>query len=107
MLWHRHLHPSLLVSSILLGVTYGSPLQEWKPSGPTPRPLVFWHGLGDSYASPAMLECMQTVRDMHPGIFIHSIYLHDSLEDDRRAGFVRPISLSVQPGGLILCSSGM
>ncbi|RPD63716.1 alpha/beta-hydrolase [Lentinus tigrinus ALCF2SS1-6] len=54
---------------------------------PSRRPLVIWHGLGDSYASPGMLEFMQLIKDMHSGIFIHSVYLKEDLEEDQKAGF--------------------
>ncbi len=56
---------------------------------PPRRPLVIWHGLGDSYASPGMLEFMQRIKDMHSGLFIHSVYLNEDLEEDQKAGFVR------------------
>lgn len=52
------------------------------------RPLVLWHGLGDSHSSPGMLEFKAMIRHIHPGIFIHSIYLEEDLEKDRQAGFV-------------------
>jgi hypothetical protein len=56
---------------------------------PTPRPLVLWHGLGDSYASPGMLEFANEIKDVHPGIFIHSIYIDKDIKEDQRAGWVR------------------
>ena len=52
------------------------------------RPLVIWHGMGDSYASPGMLEFMNLIKEVHPGIFIHSVYLKEDLEEDRKAAFV-------------------
>ncbi|KZT00467.1 alpha/beta-hydrolase [Laetiporus sulphureus 93-53] len=60
------------------------------PTPPTlrdthPRPLVIWHGLGDSYASPGILEFIARVKDMHPGIFVHSIYVDQNPEEDTRA----------------------
>ncbi|KAI0633680.1 alpha/beta-hydrolase [Trametes polyzona] len=54
---------------------------------PPRRPLVIWHGLGDSYGSPGMLEFMSWIKEMHPGIFIHSVYLDEDLKEDERAGF--------------------
>ncbi|EJF58190.1 alpha/beta-hydrolase [Dichomitus squalens] len=54
---------------------------------PSRRPLVIWHGLGDSYASAGMLEFMQLIKDIHPGIFIHSVWLNEDLEQDQKAGF--------------------
>ena len=83
------IHAGLLVLAATIGHVSGSPLQERQTQGLRIRPLVFWHGLGDSYGSPAMLECMQEVRDIHPGIYIHSIFVDQNLEEDRKAGFVR------------------
>lgn len=65
-----------------------------KFSDPPRRPLVIWHGLGDSYASPGMLQFMSLIKEMHPGIFIHSVYLNESLKEDERAGFVRVLQTS-------------
>lgn len=35
-----------------------------------------------------MLEFMSLVRKIHPGLFIHSIYVEEDLEKDQRAGWV-------------------
>ncbi|PAV18878.1 palmitoyl- thioesterase [Pyrrhoderma noxium] len=51
------------------------------------RPLVLWHGLGDSYASPGMLEFADLLKEVHPGLFVHSIYIEENLDADQRAGF--------------------
>ena len=69
----------------------------WAAVALHPRPLVLWHGLGDSHASPGMLEFQQAIKQIHPGIFIHSIYIHDDLEADRNAAIVRPVSLPSHP----------
>lgn len=42
---------------------------------------------GDSYASPGMLEFAELIKGVHPGIFVHSIYLDQNLDADQRAGF--------------------
>jgi Palmitoyl protein thioesterase len=55
------------------------------------RPLVLWHGLGDSASSPGMLEFMELIRGVHPGIFIHSVYIDEDNAKDQRAGFVSPL----------------
>ncbi|OJT12747.1 Palmitoyl-protein thioesterase 1 [Trametes pubescens] len=34
-----------------------------------------------------MLQFMSLIKEMHPGIFIHSVYLNETLKDDERAGF--------------------
>jgi palmitoyl-protein thioesterase len=71
-----------------------------------PRPLVVWHGLGrpmpldrlhwsnstlgDSYNSTGMAEFQALVSQVHPGIFLHSVYIDENQDNDRKAGFVRP-----------------
>ena len=52
------------------------------------RPLVIWHGLGDTYASPGMVQFENEVKKMHPGIFVHSVYVDQDAKADKRAGFV-------------------
>lgn len=37
-----------------------------------------------------MVEFADLIKDIHPGIFIHSIYIEENNDDDRKAGFVRP-----------------
>lgn len=51
------------------------------------HPLVVWHGLGDSHSSPGMLDFSSMIRDIYPGIFIHSIFIEQDQDKDRRAGF--------------------
>lgn len=36
-----------------------------------------------------MLEFASLIKEVHPGIFIHLVYLEEELDKDRRAGFVR------------------
>lgn len=36
-----------------------------------------------------MLEFMNMIKEVHPGIFIHSVYIDKELDNDRKAGFVR------------------
>jgi palmitoyl-protein thioesterase len=55
--------------------------------GPSPRPLVIWHGLGDSYASPGMVEFVSMIQDLHPNIFVHSVYIDKDDDQDKEAGF--------------------
>lgn len=62
---------------------------------PTPRPLVIWHGLGDSAHAKGMLEFIEMMKEMHPGLFVHSVYISEKEDDDRKAGFVRLYLLDV------------
>ena len=75
-----------------------------------PRPLVIWHGLGasvpfpgifaralmspfsptgDSYNSSGMLKIQSAIEDIHPGIFIHSVYVDPDSKKDMHATMVR------------------
>ena len=44
--------------------------------------------LGDSYDSPGILEFQSYIEEMHPGIFIHSVYIDPDSKEDKRATFV-------------------
>ncbi|CAL1707869.1 unnamed protein product [Somion occarium] len=83
----------MIILSLLLGVLALLVLPRPVVSVPTllsaphPRPLVLWHGLGDSYGSPGMLEFIQLVKDMHPGLFVHSVYIEENLKEDQKAGW--------------------
>ena len=82
----------LLIPTVgLLYICITSFARSIPPLGADPprRPLVIWHGLGDSYGSPGMLEFMDLIKEMHPGLYIHSVYLDEDLEADQKAGFVR------------------
>ena len=39
--------------------------------------------LGDNYASAGMLEFANLIRDVHPGIFVHLVYLDENPEIGR------------------------
>lgn len=41
-----------------------------------------------------MLDFLEGIKGIHPGIFVHSVYIEEELDKDRQAGFVR---LSVCP----------
>jgi hypothetical protein len=44
---------------------------------------------GDSHSSDGMLEFASMIKNVHPEIFVHSIYIEEDLSADQRAGFVR------------------
>lgn len=44
---------------------------------------------GDSYASEGIVEFGKLIEEIHPGIFVHSVYIVDNNDDDRKATFVR------------------
>ncbi|KAJ6603123.1 palmitoyl-protein thioesterase [Mycena sp. CBHHK59/15] len=61
-----------------------------------PRPLVLWHGLGDSASSPGILQFTEEIKKVHPGIYLHSVYIDEDLDNDRRAGFYGNVNDQVQ-----------
>lgn len=91
----------------------GDPTPPSDPPGPKlppPTPLVLWHGLGalprptnicfgssdtapcligDTYISAGMTEFIQLIKGIHPGIFVHSVYLNQDPQEDQKAGWVR------------------
>jgi len=44
--------------------------------------------MGDSAHSVAMLEFARLCQGVHPGMFVHSIYIDENIDKDHRAGFV-------------------
>lgn len=73
--------PSIVLFTGLLNLVSGAAVNNI-------RPLVIWHGLGDTYSSPGMVRFENEVKEMHPGIFVHSIFIDEDPKADQRAGFV-------------------
>lgn len=59
-------------------------------SSSSPRPLVIWHGLGDTAHSKGMDQFAAFVRDEFPGIFVHAVVAPNdgSPSDEQKAGWV-------------------
>ncbi|KAG0229808.1 hypothetical protein BGW42_001334 [Actinomortierella wolfii] len=62
----------------------------------SPRPVVFYHGMGDSAHSKGMEELFESVRTLAPTIYIHSIQLAESASDDQRAGFFGNVNKQIE-----------
>lgn len=45
------------------------------------KPIVFWHGMGDSYNSTGLQQVQQLIHEFIPNVPIHSIYM--DLDDDK------------------------
>ncbi|KAI9463364.1 alpha/beta-hydrolase [Russula earlei] len=84
----------LVLISAIVG-TLASPTQDvLAPS--KHRPLVIWHGLGDSYDSPGILKFQSSIEEMYPGIFIHSVYIDPDSKEDRRATYYGNVNDQVE-----------
>jgi len=54
----------------------------------TPRPTVLWHGMGDTCCyNFSMGRIKQMIEDQLPGIYVYSIEVGDSVDDDEWNGF--------------------
>lgn len=73
--------PSIVLFAGLINLVSGAAVNDI-------RPLVIWHGLGDTYSSPGMVRFQKEVKEMHPSIFVHSIFIDEDTSADQRAGFV-------------------
>ncbi|KAF8671770.1 Alpha beta-hydrolase [Rhizoctonia solani] len=69
-------------------------LQLQQPTDKHPHPLVLWHGLGDS-AHVGMTEFAELIKQVHPGIYIHSISLSDDQSADQKAGWFGDVNAQV------------
>ncbi|OWZ59372.1 palmitoyl-protein thioesterase [Cryptococcus neoformans var. grubii Br795] len=58
-------------------------------SNAKPRPLVIWHGLGDTALSTGVENFINMTQTIHPGIFVHSVQIPEDgrPDDERKAGF--------------------
>ena len=45
---------------------------------------------GDTYDSSGLVKFQSAIEKIHPGIFIHSVYVDPDPKEDKRATFVRP-----------------
>jgi palmitoyl-protein thioesterase len=62
--------------------------QKIREYDPNVRPLVLWHGLGDAHANPGILEFIDMMQEIHPGLFVHSVYIKEDLKEDTKAAWV-------------------
>ncbi|CAK5281414.1 unnamed protein product [Mycena citricolor] len=62
----------------------------------SPRPLVVWHGLGDSAQSAGMLQFTEEVKAVHPGIFVHNVFISENDDEDKRAGFYGNVNEQIE-----------
>ncbi|CDK25449.1 unnamed protein product [Kuraishia capsulata CBS 1993] len=62
-------------------------------------PLVFWHGMGDSYNSSAMRRVEEIAREVDPDVFIHSVYIEADDSKDQEASLVGNLTSDI----LLVC----
>ncbi|KAI9639561.1 palmitoyl-protein thioesterase [Dioszegia hungarica] len=64
------------------------------------RPLVIWHGLGDTALSEGIAGFIEDIKAQYPGIFVYSVQIPKggSLDAERKAGFFGKMEEQVQDG---------
>jgi len=61
--------------------------------GTNPRPVVLWHGMGDTCCNPLSLgKIIKWIENKIPGIYVYSIRIGNSSEADASNGFFKPIN---------------
>jgi len=88
------LTPLLLVLPVL-----SSPIQNPLKKPETSLPVVFWHGLGDTYSGNGLGQIAEKINSTYPGTFTHSIYLDKDPSKDRNMGFFGHVDSQVMFGG--------
>jgi len=58
------------------------------PESEASLPVVFWHGLGDTYNGKGLDKIAAIINATYPRTFIHSIYVDKDPGQDRNAGFL-------------------
>lgn len=76
-----------ILPSLILAISLQNPLFK-PPKAPTSLPVVFWHGLGDTYNGKGLANIAAIINETYPGTFIHSVYLDEDPSKDRNAGFI-------------------
>jgi palmitoyl-protein thioesterase len=87
----------LTVPSLILALQNPFGSFEKEPKAPTSLPVVFWHGLGDTYDGKGLAKIADLINETYPGTFVHSIYLDEDPSKDRNAGFMGHVSDQVGP----------
>jgi palmitoyl-protein thioesterase len=59
------------------------------------RPVVFWHGFGDSYNSTEMQRVFDIVHESKPKSFVHSIHIDQDESRDRRASMFSNLNVDI------------
>lgn len=71
----RTLSLSLTIVTVLASLANASITLSYDTITIPRKPVVFYHGMGDSAHSEGMKELFASITDIDPNIFIHSIYV--------------------------------
>lgn len=60
------------------------------------RPVIVWHGLGDSYNSDSMNRVFDIFREVHPDMYIYSVYLNEDNSKDQEMSLISNMNQQVK-----------
>lgn len=94
LLHHLNMNPVLrLIFVALISIQFAAALKSKY------RPIVIWHGMGDSCCNPQSIGSLkESLEQQLPGVFVHSIDTGSggSEEDDRKSSFFGNINQQVR-----------
>ncbi|KAI7877051.1 palmitoyl protein thioesterase [Lichtheimia hyalospora FSU 10163] len=61
------------------------------------KPVVLWHGMGDDCCNPqSMGRVTELIQKVLPGVFVHSVQVGESRQDDHEAGFFGQVNQQIE-----------
>ncbi|CDH55453.1 palmitoyl-protein thioesterase 1 [Lichtheimia corymbifera JMRC:FSU:9682] len=64
---------------------------------PVYKPVVLWHGMGDDCCNPqSMGRVTELIQKVLPGVFVHSVQVGETRQDDHEAGFFGQVNDQVE-----------
>lgn len=78
----------------------GSLLDSTYNQATSQRPVVFWHGMGDTYNSSAMQNVFSTIHSVKPNLPIYSVFIDQDESKDQQASLIGNVNEQVE----IVCS---
>ncbi|CCH43603.1 Lysosomal thioesterase [Wickerhamomyces ciferrii] len=60
------------------------------------RPVVFWHGMGDTYNSSAMQRVFSALHSVKPELSIYSVYIDEDQSKDQQASLIGNVNEQVE-----------
>jgi palmitoyl-protein thioesterase len=78
----------LLTAAVITVLISASVTADSPGSSAAPLPVVLWHGMGDSCCNPkSMGKIRDVIEKTLPGVYVHSIQIGASADEDSKASF--------------------
>lgn len=60
------------------------------------RPVVIWHGLGDSYNGSSIHRTEDIINQIHPEVFVYAVGLDENPSNDKQASFIGDLNRQLE-----------